>query len=294
MQRHVGLIGIAALAGLLVTAGHLDGHARAADEGLMCRQAVGREGILLLRKVATIHRTCEDRRLRAPTISCPQAADESRLVSACERTRSRVTGACSEGIPPQFVGECPAPCTASVTNANTLADCIVCVAEAAIGDFTKLVFPNPIEPGGVCGDGQTGTGEECDPPDDAACPGRCGAPGEPDACECQPVQSCRLVTQPPGTCSTSEDCPPAYTCADGQCEAGPCVVRADCPADGQCVHWGSSPDGMCVCRGCGPHDCPLGCRVGSIGGLLIINGCLCDTLDDCPPADDVCYQGVCS
>ena len=71
-------------------------------------------------------------------------------------------------------------------------------------------------------------------------------------------------------------------------------MRVDCPSDGQCVHIAGVPDGICICRGCGPDDCPLGCTAGNIGGLLITNGCICNELDDCPPEDDVCYLGICS
>lgn len=293
MIRHGKLVGTALLA-LLVTAGQPVRTANGADGWLACRRAVGREGMRFFRKVGAIHRKCEERRLRAPQMTCPEVADEDRLMRARDRVRSGVIGSCSEALPPEFVGDCPAPCSANVIGATTLADCVACVAEAAIGNFTDLVFPDPAKPGAVCGDGQVGSAEECDPPDDGACPGRCAAPGEAGACECQPPESCVFVTQPPGSCTADDDCPPEYVCTDGQCEAGGCDVRADCPSDGQCVHLAGEPYGMCICRGCGPHDCPLACTAGNIGGLLIINGCMCNELDDCPPADDVCYQGICS
>ena len=293
MRANGQLFGAAALT-LLVSVGLPVTKAQAADEAFTCRRAAGREGTRFLRKAAALASKCREQRLRAPQITCPQAADESRLERARERVHSGISQACSGDLPTELVGDCPSPCTASVTDAGSLADCVVCFAEASLGDFMNLVFPDPPEPGGICGDGLTGTSEECDPPEDDACPGRCGAPGGPDACECQPVESCSFVTQPPGTCTTDNDCPPEYTCAGGQCEAGICEVRAHCPSDGQCVHIAGAPDGICICRGCGPDDCPLGCTAGNIGGLLITNGCICNELDDCPPEDDVCYLGICS
>ncbi len=140
-----------------------------------------------------------------------------------------------------------------------------------------------------CGDGKVGPGEQCDPPDDAFCPGLCGAPGGPEPCECIGSLSCQQIAQPPGSCTTSADCPPIYACVDGACRAGPCVVKADCAAEGQCVHQGSAPEGTCICRGCNAWDCPLGCTVGGF-----FSGCLCETEFDCPPEDDVCFLGVCS
>jgi hypothetical protein len=274
---------------LLVAAAPFTGTGSASDDLLGCRRAVGREGARLLRKAATLLRKCETRRLSTPTVTCPQPADDSKLTQAHERSRARILRVCNATVPPEFAGDCPAPCAGTIGDAASLADCVLCLAEAAVTDYMGVLFPGLPPPGGLCGDGILGPSEECDPPDDAACPGRCGAPGGPDACQCQAVQSCAEVSQPPGTCTSTDDCPPGYTCAGSQCEAGACVVKADCPADGECVHVGSAPDGVCICRGCGPWSCSLGCTVGGIQ-----SGCICIEIDDCPPADDVCFQGVCS
>ena len=87
----------------------------------------------------------------------------------------------------------------------------------------------------------------------------------------------------------SADCPPAYACVSGECRAGTCLVKADCPEQGQCVYSGAVTEGTCVCRGCDPWDCTLGCELG-----LIFRGCRCTREEDCPPEDDVCFLGVCS
>jgi hypothetical protein len=99
---------------------------------------------------------------------------------------------------------------------------------------------------------------------------------------------CRLVVQPPGSCAGDDDCPLGYACVDGACIAGACAVRADCALDGECVY-GEGPEGVCVCRGCGPQACPLGCRQA-----FIVSGCRCNNENDCPPEDDVCFMGLCS
>ena len=66
-------------------------------------------------------------------------------------------------------------------------------------------------------------------------------------------------------------------------------MKADCPASGQCVYTASATEGVCVCRGCDPWDCLLGCEIG-----LVFRGCRCTREEDCPPEDDVCFLGVCS
>jgi hypothetical protein len=66
-------------------------------------------------------------------------------------------------------------------------------------------------------------------------------------------------------------------------------VRTDSPSDGECVIPGGAAEGTCVCRGCGPDACPLGCRRS-----LVLSGCICRTEPDCPDADDVCFHGLCS
>jgi hypothetical protein len=98
---------------------------------------------------------------------------------------------------------------------------------------------------------------------------------------------CRAVSQPPGSCAADADCPAGYACAGGQCAAGACVVRTDCALEGECVY--DDTAGVCVCRGCGPQACPLGCRQG-----FLVSGCRCDHESDCPPEDDVCFMGLCN
>jgi hypothetical protein len=274
------------LATMALASGRLVSTVHAADDLPACRRALGSETTRFLRKAATVLRKCADRRLTLPTITCPQPADEAQLGRARARAEVRVEGACAAALPPELSGPCPGPCGIDVTDAANLADCYLCVAEQAVESFIGAVFPAP---GRICGDGVIAAGEACDPPDDDACPGRCGLPATPGACQCAAVTSCTEVLQPPGSCTTGSDCPPGYLCAAGRCEAGTCVTAAECPAEGQCMHPGSAPTGTCVCRGCGPQDCPLGCTVGGV-----ITGCICNSIDDCPPEDDVCFQGVCS
>jgi hypothetical protein len=141
-----------------------------------------------------------------------------------------------------------------------------------------------------CGDDVRDSDEACDGLDDAACPGDCLSPGSAGACQCRP-ESCTQVSPPPGSCGPASGCPQGYTCVNGECQGGSCVIKADCSLGGQCVHSGPSPQGVCICRGCDGRDCLLGCRVG---GITMLPGCLCETLDDCPPQDDVCFLSVCS
>ena len=101
--------------------------------------------------------------------------------------------------------------------------------------------------------------------------------------------SCVAVAQPPASCADDAGCPPGYACAGGVCAGSACRTRADCPLDGECVLPGPDPPGTCVCRGCGPHACPLACRDG-----FFLSGCVCTIEEDCPPEDDVCFLGFCS
>jgi hypothetical protein len=97
--------------------------------------------------------------------------------------------------------------------------------------------------------------------------------------------SCAAVVQ---TCVADADCPAGYACSAGACRDGSCSRRPDCPAGGQCVFPPGDTVGTCVCSGCGGLDCPLGCRDG-----FYLSGCICTTIDDCPPEDDVCFMGAC-
>lgn len=292
MERQSYVIAsIAGLALLLVMAspllpGLLAGHASARDDLLSCRRAVGRHGIRLHRKATSLLGRCESRRLTTGLPACPTPSDVAAIGRARDRARTGIAGGCGAGLPPELTGSCPAPCTATIDTGAALAECITCLAETAATEVIAHLFPPTPT---VCGDGVLGEPEACDPPQDAACPGRCIAPGQPDACQCSPPVSCTMLPQPPASCTMSTDCPPDYSCSGGQCEAGLCVVKADCPTDGQCAHQGSAAEGTCICRGCGPWDCALGCTVGGI-----MSGCLCDSLDDCPPEDDVCFAGICS
>jgi hypothetical protein len=101
--------------------------------------------------------------------------------------------------------------------------------------------------------------------------------------------SCRLLPQPPGSCTADGECPAGYACRDGACTGPACTGRADCPAEGECVFAAEPDTGTCVCRGCGTQECPIGCREG-----FFFSGCICTSLRDCPPEDDVCFRGVCN
>ena len=279
----------------------------AAADALACRRAVGRQGTRYFAKAVSVLRKCEERRLVTPALVCPEATEASRVARLRARARSAVQNACSSGVPPEFPANCPDPCRATIGDADTLATCILCLADVGVSELLSLAYPRatvavhtatpspevtPTATGSgptVCGDGQVGPGEQCDLPDDHACPGRCVAAGQPNECQCASPLSCLQVSQPPGSCSVNADCPPAYACVSGECRAGTCLVKADCPEQGQCVYSGAAAEGTCVCRGCDPWDCPLGCELG-----LIFRGCRCAREEDCPPEDDVCFLGVCS
>lgn len=117
------------------------------------------------------------------------------------------------------------------------------------------------------------------------------AGGPPVGAQCDPPRpaSCALVAQPPGSCTRNRDCPAGYACLDGECAGAACLVRTDCPLEGECVYQGAETEGTCVCRGCGPQACPLGCLYG-----FFYSGCICTEESDCPPEDDVCFLGICS
>jgi hypothetical protein len=101
--------------------------------------------------------------------------------------------------------------------------------------------------------------------------------------------SCVAVPQPPASCADDAGCPPGYACAGGLCAGHACSTRADCPLDAECVLSSPDPPGTCICRGCGPHACPLACRDG-----IVFSGCICTIEEECPPEDDVCFLGFCS
>ncbi len=273
---------------------------------LGCRRAAGREAARYLSKSVSLLRKCEDRRISEPGLVCPETGEALRLARLAERARLVITRQCTGTLPPEFPASCPGPCVAAIVDADSLATCLLCLADAHASAFLERAYPQPgaavntatptraptptsTSAGALCGNGTLEPGEQCDPPADAACPGQCAPPGAVAACQCLPLQSCGQVPSPPSSCLSDADCPPPYTCAGGECEAGTCRVKADRPAEGQCVYAGSAGEGTCICHGCDPWDCTLGCELG-----LIYRGCRCNSIDDCPPQDDVCFLGVCS
>jgi hypothetical protein len=191
-------------------------------------------------------------------------------------------------------GACPGPCTLDCTCEPVCGDGALQTGEECDdGPANSDTLPDACRTdctSARCGDGVVDSGEACDGSDDTACPGACVEPGDGAACQCR-AASCTELLAPPDSCGPSAGCPAGYACVDGECRAGSCVVKADCPAEGQCAHSGSSPEGVCICRGCEPHDCKLGCRVG---GFYPYQGCLCETKEDCPPPDDICFLNICS
>jgi hypothetical protein len=120
----------------------------------------------------------------------------------------------------------------------------------------------------------------------AACaPGACAATTTTTTLPGRPA-SCAAVVR---ACVADADCPAGYACAAGACRDGSCGRRADCAAGGECVFPAGDTVGTCVCSGCGGLTCPLGCRDG-----FYLSGCICTTIEDCPPEDDVCFMGACS
>ena len=277
----------------------------AADD-LGCRRAVGREGARYLSKAVSILRKCEERRISEPALVCPETRETLRLARRAERARLAINRECARTLPAQFAPSCSEPCTAAVVDADSLATCLLCLADAHATAFLQDAYPQPgaavdtatptpaatptsTGVGAVCGNGTLEPGEQCDPPADTACPEQCASPGTGAACQCLPLQSCSQVAPAPSSCLSDADCPPPYTCAGGECRAGTCTVKADCLAEGQCVYAGSVTEGTCICNGCDPWDCTLGCELG-----FIYRGCRCNSIADCPPQDDVCFLGVCS
>ena len=99
-----------------------------------------------------------------------------------------------------------------------------------------------VEPG-VCGNGVLECGEECDTPDDDACPDRCWPPGHEEECQCMPgIGACCIALN----CEFDSD---EFTCVDvyggdwypgESCEAVP-PFECPIPPDGACCVWQEDP-----------------------------------------------------
>jgi hypothetical protein len=116
----------------------------------------------------------------------------------------------------------------------------------------SVVNPVPVNLGApTCGDGLVNApGEQCDPPNDATCPGLC----QPD-CTCERAATCGdgTVNQPteqcdspddaacPGQCQDDCSCPQPF-CGDGMVNQP--VEQCDPPDDSACPG-GCAPD--CTC-----------------------------------------------
>ncbi|MEK6798705.1 MAG: hypothetical protein AABZ12_07060 [Planctomycetota bacterium] len=105
--------------------------------------------------------------------------------------------------------------------------------------------------GPVCGDNlaQPGIGEECDGVDDAACPGGCNPPGDPNACKCS------TPVCPNGNREGAEEC-------DGvDAAACPGLCQFDCTCSAICGNGQKEPDEECdssdatACPGRCQGDC---------------------------------------
>lgn len=125
----------------------------------------------------------------------------------------------------------------------------------------------------ACGNGMLDPGEQCDPPQDAACPGACIAPGEPEECRCQATPTptaTPTATVTPTLTSTATPTATPSACGNGKLDPGEeCDDGGVVPGDG----------------------CDQNCR-REIAFCCGNPGTSCNADDACP-AGDVCCNTHC-
>lgn len=141
-----------------------------------------------------------------------------------------------------------------------------------------------------CGDLETGPGEECDGPDDAACPGQClpdctcshdpecgnGVREGMEICDGADDTACDL-SSPTGVGYCDADCMGCAVCGDGMVDPNEeCDVLDDSPCPGACK-----------------FDCTCGCAPGDPAGCPASQCCDPDTKECCTPrrvdSDPACF-----
>ena len=171
--------------------------------------------------------------------------DDLRLAADISKCDARFVTALSRA---EATGQCPGVDDGEAIEAKV---------DAFVGGILGVISP-------FCGDGLVAPGEECDGPEDRACPGQCRA-----NCTCTP---CGVAGWP--TCGGA--CPASEKCSDIGFGCG-CVLAGDTPC-------GSS---FPACDGA----CPSGQRCGENGFL----GCVCvpDEHPACGDAQAPACDGAC-
>ncbi len=173
-----------------------------------------------------------------------------------------------------------APGTQTAVLAATF--CIPPTSSSAINQVAGLPGPGAVvqptlllKSGAQCGNGAVDSGEECDPPDDSACPGACQA-----NCRCAACGD-NLVDQPSEQCDGADDtaCPGACqancTCGAGVCGNGTTEFGEECDgADDTACPGACQPDCTCgaVC-GDGVVDPGEQCDGSGSGGQCPASAC---------------------
>jgi hypothetical protein len=141
----------------------------------------------------------------------------------------------------------------------------------------------------VCGNNSTEAGEQCDGTDDAACPGQCLSPGDPNECKC-PICGDDAINQPGEQCDgidlgICQACNPPGDPQQCQC-AGPPVVCGDNTAQPpeQC----DGTDDVACPGQCLPPGFPHECTCPTLCGNNVV-----DPSEQCDGTDDATCPGQC-
>jgi hypothetical protein len=156
----------------------------------VAKQSAGMS-VCLLRSVGK----CRDAVIKGTSSVAPDlcATADQKTSGAIAKCRAKLTAAIAKKCTAQQISDLEI-CTPDQTDPETAATCLIDAQELlldtpAIDVPADLIDYEYATRGGLCGDNLVNhLNEECDGPDDAACPGQCGTPETPDgyfACLCK-------------------------------------------------------------------------------------------------------------
>lgn len=163
---------------------------------LKCQTSVAKETASLTACVLKSVAKCRDALLKGKPLGVPPdycAANDPKTSAAIQKCKDKLTAGIAKSCTNTQISALKI-CTPDQTDTAGAATCLISAATTLLDGPEIIVPPDAIDyeyavRGGLCGDNVVNNlNEECDGPDDSACPGQCGTAETPDgffACLCK-------------------------------------------------------------------------------------------------------------